>query len=272
MLRALIAGFLALSTPVVVKAHSWTEYLGNAGVLVQDGETRILFDAFYSDGYGQYLLVADATRDKMMKGEPPFDGIVALFVSHVHGDHFSPEPTLAYLRARPAVNLYGSGQVTGAILELAGDDAELAKRLHAVDLQPGDAPRILKLGDLLIEAAAVPHAGGERMAHVRNLLFRVTLNGSTTVMHLGDADADDAHFAPLDEFLRARRADVAFPPYWFYLSDAGKAVIEKRLNAERTIGVHVPAEAVGKGDEWREQAGGDLFTDPGERRPLGPTK
>ncbi len=34
-------------------------------------------------------------------------------------------------------------------------------------------------------------------------------------------------------------------------------------------GIHVPADSVGDGDAWRKRFGGDLFTDPGERRTVG---
>ena len=71
----------------------------NEGILVSACGSKILFDAFYEDSYGQYLLVPDEIRAALMSGEPPYDDIDAVFVSHVHGDHFSPAPTLAYLGA-----------------------------------------------------------------------------------------------------------------------------------------------------------------------------
>jgi hypothetical protein len=63
------------------------------------GDTKILFDAFYSDGHGQYTLVPDEISGSMFAGKAPCDGIDVVFVSHVHGEHFSDAPAIAYLRA-----------------------------------------------------------------------------------------------------------------------------------------------------------------------------
>ena len=100
--------------PLIAQAHDVSAeatYLGNEGVLVVRGDTKVLFDAFYTNSYGQYTLVPDEIADAILAGNPPYDGITAIFVSHVHGDHFSAEPAVAYLQAHPGVQLYGTNQV-----------------------------------------------------------------------------------------------------------------------------------------------------------------
>ncbi len=241
-------------------------YLGNEGVLVSHGGTKVLFDAFYSEGHGLYVLVSGDTRADLIAGRPPFDGIDAVFVSHVHGDHFSPEPTLAYLRAQPRVRLFASLQVIDVLYAVAGDeDASLLKRLTAFDLEPGDPPQSATVGEIRIDVAAISHSGGERHAHIRNLAFRAKLGDWPTVLHLGDAETDRAQFAGLKSHWDAARADIALPPYWFFGRDAGWEILDL-IDADRVIGIHVPAEAIGQGEQWRRQAGADLFTDPGEVR------
>ena len=42
--------------------------------------------------------------------------------------------------------------------------------------------------------------------------------------------------------------------------------MKERIKALSNVGIHVPSEAIGNGDRWREMAKGDLFTDPGEVR------
>ncbi len=244
-------------------------YLGNEGILVRHGELKVLFDAFYDSSYGTYVLVNTPTRDAMMAGTPPYDGVDALIFSHVHGDHFSPKPTLAYLRAQSAVHLYGSTQVVDALLKLAGpQQAQLAVRLHAVALSPGDSAVKLGLGNIEIEAIAVPHSGGARHAAITNLLFRVDLDGFPVVMHMGDADPIDAEFARQQAFLDRKHTHTAFPPYWFLGLDRGEAILHNRIQPDQVIGIHVPEAAVGDGETWRTRAGGDLFTDPGELRDI----
>jgi len=248
--------------------HSCAGYLGNEGVSVTLGDTKILFDAFYADSYGQYALVPEETRSALMEGRAPYDGVAALFVSHVHGDHFSPKPTLEYLRAQPDVVLYASGQVIDALKEAgAGDDLTL--RLKAFDLEAGDTAQSLEVGALSIDIVRIPHAGGAGQANIENLAFRVTLAGELTVLHMGDADPADSYFAPHQAHWDAKPLDTAFPPYWFFGSGEGRAILKERLKPAKSIGIHVPIAAAGNGDEWRDEYRADLFTDPGEVRHMG---
>jgi glyoxylase-like metal-dependent hydrolase (beta-lactamase superfamily II) len=80
-------------------------YLANEGVMVSDGDTRILFDPLYPESYGQYLLVPEEMRRALFAGEAPFDGVDAVFISHFHGDHFSPGDVLALMQAQADIAL-----------------------------------------------------------------------------------------------------------------------------------------------------------------------
>lgn len=248
--------------------HADATYLGNEGVLVARGKTKVVFDAFYADSYGNYTLVPDAVSAALLKGEPPYDGIDAVFVSHVHGDHFTASHAVAFLRAHRKVKLFGSKQTYDALVEEVGRDDPLLKRIISVDLSPDDAPGTFDLKGLHIEVVAIPHAGGKSRASIQNLSWRVTLDKDTTVLHLGDADTRVADFEKHAAHFASRRAKAAFPPYWFFDSETGKSIVDTYLNADQVIGIHVPAAAIGQGDAWRERAGGDLFTDPGETRKL----
>ncbi|MCZ6617444.1 MAG: MBL fold metallo-hydrolase [Gammaproteobacteria bacterium] len=244
-------------------------YLGNEGVLVTLGDVKVLFDAFYADSYGSYVLVSESDREKLMNDKPPFDGIDAIFVSHAHGDHFTAAPTLAYLRLHPDVRLFGSWQVADSLAAATNSDDPVLKRIVPFELQPGDTPEVVQIENLLIDVFAIPHVGGARMAAVSNLVFRVTLDGLSTVMHLGDSEIDNVLFAALQLHWDARHTHVAFSPYWFIGNEAGERILTDNLKADQVIGIHVPAESVGNGDGWRNRLGGDLFTDPGESRAVG---
>lgn len=262
--------FLLLALAGVALAHEpggRALYLGNSGVLVTACDVKVVFDAFYSDSYGQYALVPDRMSDDLMAGRPPYDGIDAVFVSHVHGDHFTAAPTLAYLRAHPDVRLFAPRQVAAALAEAAGpQDAEPLARVVAFDLAPGASPVATSVDGIQVEVVAIPHSGGADMADIDNLVFRVTLDAVSTVLHLGDAGVEDADFAGQQDHWDARHSHVAFPPYWFFVLEGGRSVLDERIRADMAVGVHVPARAIGAGDAWREQAGADLFTDPGETR------
>lgn len=259
----------ALLFPAVAEAHDGARatYVGNAGVLVSRGETKVIFDAFYEDSYGQYLTVAPETRAAMMRGAPPYDGVDAVFVSHVHGDHFSPLPMIAYLRAQPGVTLYAPEQARRAIIAAGvSEDDPLMARVRAVDLNPEDKAKSLDVGAIKIDVVSVLHAGDLR--DVQNYSWRVTLDDKTTVVHFGDAGAVEANFERHRDHFAAKKHDAAFPPYWWWMEQSGRAILDGHIRARKTIGVHVPAEATGKGEETRVELGGDVFTDPGETRDI----
>lgn len=260
-----VAFIFALAGAAHAHDDARAHYLGNEGVLIARGETKILVDAFYADSYGTYPLVPDDIREALLKGAAPYDGIDAVFVSHIHGDHFSPTPMLEFLRAQEAVRLYAPQQVVDALVE-AGLDAALSARVTAVDLNPEDAARTFSFGDIEIDVVSLPHAGNR--PDVQNYSWRVTLDEETTIIHFGDAGSVEENFARHKAHFAAKRHDAAFPPYWWYAEDSGRDILDAYIKAKRTIGIHVPAAAKGRGDETRAELGGDAFTDPGESRAI----
>ena len=129
------------SSPASAHGPADAHYLGNEGILVARGDTKILFDAFYAESFnGKYTLVPDALEAKLMKGEAPFDGVDAIFVSHIHPDHFNSRKVIAYMRAQPAVRLYSGLDVEGAIraADVPASDPLLA-RITAFNVVPGGA-------------------------------------------------------------------------------------------------------------------------------------
>ena len=246
-------------------------YMANEGVMVTDGETKILFDPLYPETYGQYLLVPEEMRIALFAGEAPFDGVDAIFVSHFHGDHFSPEDMLALLEAQTDITLYAPQQAVMGMRTIASDEqATVFDRVQSVSLQYKDAPVTLQMDELLVEAVRIPHSGWPTgRLNVENIVWRVTLNDNSTVVHMGDADPNDVHFALDPEYWNRVSPDMAFPPYWFFASGAGQSILENRVGARRNVGIHVPQQI--PGDPMarpRELRGADLFTQPGETRSL----
>ena len=271
LFRTLFAFVYAFTFSGNVHAHDPAAnalYVGNEGVLVSRGKTKVIFDAFYADSYGQYTLVPDSIRAALLADTPPYDGIDAVFVSHVHGDHFSAAPAVEFMRKHKKVPMYASQQTYDAIVEETGEADPVLSRVIVANVTPDDSAKHFVLGDLEIEVVSIPHAGGSSRASIQNLSWRVTLDDATTVTHFGDAGPVEADFAKHAAHFAERRSAAAFPPYWFLGDETGKTIIARYFNADQVIGIHVPASATGHGDEARKQLGGDVFTDPGESRQL----
>ena len=246
-------------------------YLANEGLMVTNGDTKVLFDPLFRNSAGHYQLLPGDMKEALFAGTSPFDGVDAVFISHYHGDHFSPEDILRLLKEQPGVHLYAPSQAVEGLREVAGEKDELIfERVTPVELAYKDAPVTLNSENLLIEAVRIPHSGWPiRRLDVENISWRVTLNDSTTVVHMGDADPNDVHFARDGLYWDKRKTHMAFPPYWFFDSTYGQGILKNRIRAGHNVGIHVP---VSMPDEPArrpaELQGFDLFTKPGESREI----
>lgn len=248
-------------------------YLANEGVMLTRGDTSVLFDPLFDNGFGRYRLLPAAMQAALFAGTAPFEDVEAVFVSHAHGDHFAADLMLAYLRAQPSVKLYAPMQAVLAMRQAANDaDGVLFDRVTGLDLEVGDDGVRLQLEGIDIDAVRIPHSGWpDRMTDIENIAFRVTLGDEVSVVHLGDAVVSDKHFGAQREFWEQRDTTLALPPYWFFLSAEGRDILSSDLDAGRSIGIHVPDNIPREsGDRPEELRDVDLFTEPGEQRTLNP--
>jgi L-ascorbate metabolism protein UlaG (beta-lactamase superfamily) len=247
------------------KAH----YLANEGVLIVAGETRIVFDPLFRNAFDTYRLLPPELERALFAGEPPFTGLDAVFISHYHEDHFSPADILRLLKERPDLRLYAPAQAVSQIRKLAQDGDDVFSRVTEIRLAYKDAPATFDAGDLLVEAVRIPHAGWpDRQVDTENIAYRVTLDESTTVAHLGDSDTSLVHFDHDAAYWGKRTLDMAFPPYWYFESEDGRRVLDERLKPAHAIGIHVPVEMTSPEKRSPDLAKRDLFVTPGETRDI----
>ncbi|MFT6092912.1 MAG: ribonuclease BN (tRNA processing enzyme) [Pseudohongiellaceae bacterium] len=245
--------------------------MANEALMVVHGDTKIMFDPIYKNSYNNYMLLPEEMEAALFAGEAPYDGLDAIFISHYHGDHFTPEDVLRFMNARPEVELYAPSQAVVALRTIATDaDQKIFDRVTFVDLEYKDAPVTLVVNNLKIEAVRIPHSGWPTgRLDIANIVWRVTLDESATVIHLGDADANDVHFATDPEFWSSNQPDMAFPPYWFYSSQSGLDILSSRIEAQQNVGIHVPtAMSIDASARPAQLRNVDLFTIPGETRTI----
>ena len=270
---------LLLGLPSLVTAAEETtariHYIANMGALIEQGEIRVLFDPLFQNDFDRYDPVPAEIEAALLAGTEPWDGIDAVFVSHYHEDHFDPATLLALLRAQSAVKLFAPEQAAAAIRELVADrEDSVLERIYGLTLANGETAADVELGSLLVEAVRIPHAGWPtRHSDVENIVFRVTLDSHATVMHFGDADPVDEHYAGQAGHWRERHTHLAMPPYWFFLSGEGREILEHRIGPDHAIGMHVPTEVPDDPRSRPEELQGvDLFTKPGETRKIAVSK
>ncbi len=267
-MKKILFCLLIVAPGVFAQSTSSVQYLANEGVMVTYNNSKVMFDPLFDNSYDRYQMVPDAMRSAIMAGHTPYDGVDAIFVSHYHGDHFSAADLLALLRMQDDVRVYAPMQAVTAMHETAtADDEGLLARVTGLDLDYGDSPARIDAGDIEIDAVHIPHSGWpSARTDVQNIAFRVTLEGAGTVLHLGDADARAVHFAGDEDYWSEPQTDLALPPYWFFATEDGAEILDDRIGARRSIGIHVPASFRNSAEIPAELRGYDLFTHPGERR------
>ncbi len=242
----LVCLFTIFSSPLLLahEKEATATYLANEGVMISAGDVKVLFDPFFHNDYGIYQLVPDKILNSIMDNTAPYNNISAIFVSHAHGDHFAEEDMLAYMLAHTKVELVAPTQ---AIVEMQKLDGykQIEKRITGIELAYKQKPISFTVKGIKVDAVRIPHAGWPGRAEISNIVYRVTLptlveHEALTFIHMGDADPNDSHFRPLSEFWNMQKTTVAFPPYWFFLSATGNYILDYRINADTSVGVHVP--------------------------------
>jgi len=248
-------------------SHGEARYIANEGVLISQGHTKIMFDPLPLSGFGTYSEVPESTQRQIMEGEGPYKGVDAVFISHAHTDHFAANKMIAYMQAHRKVMLVAPGQALEKMQAHEDWNPKLLKRITSINLEAGDAPQHIKLRNIRATAVRIPHAGwpAPKRAAIQNIVFRVTLDKKTTVMHMGDADPNPVHFDTHAEHWESKRTGTAFPPYWFFLSEDGQAILSNGINTDKAIGTHVPIKV----PEALKESGADYFSVFGETRRVG---
>ena len=119
----IMTSLLLISLSANIHAHESTaHYMANEGLMVEHGDTKILFDPLFRNDYGQYMLLPEDMEEALFAGATPYDGIDAVFVSHHHGDHFSPVDMVRLLRERPGIRLYAPNQ---AIIAMRSESSKM---------------------------------------------------------------------------------------------------------------------------------------------------
>lgn len=237
-------------------------YLANSAVMVSDGETKVLFDPLFHNNFGQYQLVPDHVRAAIFHGLGPFAGVDAVFISHAHGDHFNAGDANKYLNNHSNIRFIAPQQAVEAMQKHEDWNEAFTNRITAIDLDYGDAPETITIGNIKATAVRIPHAGwpDPRRVSVQNMVYRVSLGEGATVMHMGDADPRVEHYTPFADHWQAKTTDTAFPPYWFLLRDSGDTILTDILNTKEAVGVHVPTNV----PQDLQASGAKFFSKPGE--------
>lgn len=209
--------------------------LANEGVVISDGQTRVMIDGMVVDSYSIYGGLQPHARAAFQALSYPFDGVDLVLVSHRHHDHNQPGHACSFMQASTGSRLATSPQVIGLMREKCRPFMTGSERVEEIHPAPGEQLELAE-GSARVRVFPLSH-GTRKYAKIQNYGHLVEMGG-VTLVHVGDAAMNPADFAAAG--LDAVQPDVAFIPFWYFQPGPGTAVVNRFLDAPLKIAVHIP--------------------------------
>jgi len=157
-------------------------YIANMGVMISSSTKTVLIDPLFDKGFNYYSTTPPGIVSKINKGEPPFNSIDLILVTHGDGDHFSAPMIADYLAENKSVKVVCNNLTASALKKSIGLTADTARIV-------GIAPELCNSADTSVDDFQVKilrlrHSGGDGKSE--NLGFVIELDG-VKVFHSGDS-------------------------------------------------------------------------------------
>jgi len=256
---AVVEGLLALCLVTQAGADVTLTGLANQGVLISDGETRVMLDGLVVEPYSIYAGLSAEGADLFQRLAGPYADVDLVLVSHRHHEHNQPAHACRFMQDSPRALLATSEQVIGLMREKCRDFMTASPRVKVVEPQPGQPVRIAR-GTARVTVFSLSH-GTRKFARIQHFGHLVEMGG-VTVLHVGDAALDPAAFEATG--LQDVALDVALIPFRFFEPGVGAEIVDRFMDAPLKIAVHIPPA------ELEEVAARLAETRPEVRVPRGP--
>jgi len=209
--------------------------LANEGVIISDGETRIIIDGMVVEPYSIYGGLPPEAASQFDQASGAFAGIDLVLASHRHHDHNQPRFACQFMEASVGTQFVSSTQVLGLMREKCRPLVTTSRRVNEIDPQYGE-PYKFSQGAAKVTVFPLSH-GTRKYAKIQNYGHLIELGGMT-VLHIGDAAMDPTDFqrAGLDQV----DIDVVLIPFWYFQPGPGASVISQYLDAPNKIANHIP--------------------------------
>jgi len=184
-------------------------YVANMGVLISSGDSKVLIDALFDYTNNRFLRVpAPKTLESIMKGEPPFDGVDLVLITHKDPDHLNGALAARYLEAHPESILVAPADAVEAMRKIAPNRPAIASRVISLDLEIRESVRKNPAGIPLTIIRTTHGTTPWPMNH----MYLIDLNG-WRVFHEGDASGRPDDYKGLG--LESAPVDLAVVQYFW---------------------------------------------------------
>ncbi len=219
-------------------------YVGNEGILVSHAGRSVLIDSLHREYDPDYLFPPPELLSAMESARPPFNNVRVVLVSHIHLDHFHPESVGLHLKNNPKATLVSSAQTALEIAKNYKDHESVRNQVREFTPE-WKQKKQCDIEGIKVTVLGMKH-GSDRFWWVKNLGHLVEIGGKK-LFQFGDADMTVENFASFD--LPKEKLDVAFVPYWYFLSESGRKLVREQIAAKTYVAVHIPPTSADKESE-----------------------
>jgi len=233
------------------KTKATITYIANEGFLIQTSNCKILSDALFGGIKGNWCeQPGDSLLNLIINGQPSFDNIGVVLISHKHADHFNEKMVSEFMVKNPGTILLCPDQVN-QLLEKSPSYPQFSERVRAINYSKNKDTSIV-INDIHIKAMAMkhgeylekdPNTGELKDLHkdIENIAYLVKTK-SCTFFHSGDASVK-AFENFKEAFLESERIDFAFLDRVF-MQPGGMNVISSLIKPEKMIFMHIEPSKV----------------------------
>ncbi|MDH4270448.1 MAG: MBL fold metallo-hydrolase [Candidatus Aminicenantes bacterium] len=183
-------------------------YVANMGVLVSSGDTKVLIDGLFDAANSHTRVPAPETFESIMRGEPPFDGVDLVLVTHKDRDHFSAALAVRYLETRPEPILVAPSDAVEAIRKIASNWPRIASRIIPIDLEVRESAK-KEVAHIPLTIIRTTHG---TTPWPMNHMYLIDFNG-WRIFHEGDASGRPDDYRGLG--LESAPVDLAVVQYYW---------------------------------------------------------
>lgn len=207
-------------------------YLRNDGVLISDGENKVIIDGLYATLSG-WIEMESTDLTELSNAVAPYDNANLLLATHAHGDHFTSSEVNTYLARSSSTRFIGppslSSNVSSEKVEPVSIDLheKVSLTVNGIDL------------DVLHLTHFQPQDPNLNFSNMQHYGFLIKMGG-LKILHLGDHEMTTENlqaFSLLNEAIDV----VLIPTFTFsnQLSNTKAQVLADQINPANVIGLHL---------------------------------
>ena len=222
---------ITLTTEIIVDEKVKVTYIANDGVMIEFEDKKVVIDAInVSSNLGGWISPSTADLQAVVNGDPPFDDIDVIMITHNHGDHYATSAVQNYLSNHPDTKLIVPDT-------MKPNFAAYADRIPDYTLNKFERENLIVNG-ISIDILEIEHfdqfgndfSGDEAFAYVVHL-------DDKQFLHTGDIDYIDSQLGVFN--LLNDDVTVAFiPTFGNLVSAANRDALIDNVNPDNIICLH----------------------------------